>query len=358
MGETFDFLIVGAGIAGVSAAYSLALKGSVLLLEQEDHAGYHTTGRSAALFAETYGNRPIRALTKASRAFFTDPPDGLSDVPLLTPRGCLHIAREDQLDRLDTIEQSARDLGVATERLDMAGARDRVSVLRSDYIAGAVLEPDAMDIDVAALHHGMLKLARRAGVTFRSGARAEEILAQPRGFAVHAQGRTYCCAVLVDAAGAWADEIAGMAGVQPSGIRALRRTACVFAPPPGLTIGDWPAVVDASEQFYFKPDAGLVLASPADETLSQPCDAQPEEIDIATAIDRVQRAADLPVKRIRRSWAGLRNFTDDRTPVVGRDPSARISSGSRDRAATASRPRPPWGCSPQPSPAATACRAP
>jgi D-arginine dehydrogenase len=316
----FDVAIIGSGMAGASAAYEIAAARKVLLLEREAHHGYHTTGRSAALFTETYGNDVIRALTAGGRRFLTEPPTGFSDTPLLSPRGVLLIGRADQMPQLAAEEARARDLAPGIRRVDADEARRLVPVLRADYVAGAVHEPQAMDIDVHALHHGFLRGARARGAEIRN--RAEVVALQPTagGWRVVSSAGSYEADIVVNAAGAWADRVGALAGAAPIGLQPKRRTAIVFQPPAGAAIAHWPAVVDIDETFYFKPDAGRILASPADETPMEPCDVQPEEIDIAIAVDRVQHAADLPVRRVERSWAGLRSFVADKSPVVGFDP--------------------------------------
>jgi D-arginine dehydrogenase len=316
----YDLLIVGSGIAGAGAAYELADGARVLLLEREDVHGHHTTGRSAALYIETYGNAVIRGLTRASRAFFEAPPQGFCDYALLTPRGCLNIARADQLEALAAARAEAGDAAVPLTRDAVLGL---VPVLRPDYVAAGLLEPAAMDADVAALHQGFLKGARARGAEIRTGCEVTAIDRQAGGFRVTCgSGETFEAAVVVNAAGAWADRIAALAGAAPVGLQPLRRTALIVDAPSGVDIRAWPAVIDVDERFYFKPDAGRLLASPADETPSEPCDAWADEMDVAICVERMQAAADIPVRRIVRAWAGLRSFVADRSPVIGFDAEA------------------------------------
>ncbi|MEA2753893.1 MAG: D-arginine dehydrogenase [Aliidongia sp.] len=310
-----DVAIIGAGIAGASLACELAGGASVLLLEAEAFAGYHTTGRSAALFNECYGNAVIRALTAAARDFFITPPAGFAATALLMPRGCLIIARADQQASLEAQFRAAPQI----VPIDAAEARRRVPVLRPDAVAAAGYDAAAMDIDVHALHQGFLRGAKAQGARLVTDARVTAIERRAGRWHLTTEAGTVQARILVNAAGAWAGEIGRMAGATPIGLTPLRRTALLIDPPPGSDSGGWPMVLDADEEFYFKPDAGRLLVSPADETPSPPCDAQPEELDIALAIDRLQRAADLPVRRIFRSWAGLRSFVADRSPVVGWD---------------------------------------
>jgi D-arginine dehydrogenase len=313
---TYDFAIIGAGIAGASLGHELAARSSVILLEAEDFPGYHTTGRSAALYNAAYGNAVIRALTAGSRDFFTNPPQGFAASPLLTPRGCLVIARADQRASLAAqFRESAAIRPVSPQE-----ALRRVPVLHADAVAEAGYDDSAMDIDVHALHQGFLGGAKARGLHLATGARVQAIERRGGEWQLATTAGPFRAKTLVNAAGAWAEEIGVMAGAAPIGLTPLRRTALLIDPPPGLDSPHWPMVLDADEECYFKPDAGRLLVSPADETPSPPCDAQPEELDVALAIDRLQRAADIPVRRIFRAWAGLRSFVADRSPVVGWDP--------------------------------------
>jgi D-arginine dehydrogenase len=310
-------VIVGSGMAGAGAAYELSDRASVLVLERESAHGYHTTGRSAALFIETYGNAVIRGLTRASRAFFEAPPEGFCTYPLLTPRGCLTIGRADQAEAMARALAEAHGI---MEPLSREAVLALVPSLRPEYVASGLLEPAAMDADVEALHQGFLRGARQRGAQIRLDQEVRAIARDAEGFVVTCADGWVCEAkVLVNAAGAWADDIAKMAGVAPVGLQPMRRTAVIVDAPPGVDAREWPAVIDVDEQFYFKPDAGRLLASPADETLSDPCDAWADDMDVAICIDRMQAAADIPVQRIVRSWAGLRSFVADRSPVIGFD---------------------------------------
>jgi D-arginine dehydrogenase len=321
--ERTDFLIIGSGIAGASAAYELSKTARVLVAEREDAHGVHTTGRSAALYSAAYGNAVIRALTLASRGFYDAPPAGFADYPLLTPRGCLYIATEGQGEALSAVETAAVTSGVRMQRVDAARARALCPILRDDYVTEGVFEPDAMDIDVQALHQGFLKGVKAHGGEARLDAEVVGLTRDGGGWIASLKDGTQVAAgAVINAAGAWADAVAALAGVAPVGLEPKRRTALILEAPEGTTPGPWPAVIDADEQFYFKPEAGRILASPADETPSEPCDAQPDEWDIAVCVDRIQQAADLPVRRVLRSWAGLRSFVADRSPVIGFDDAA------------------------------------
>ncbi len=317
----FDFLVVGSGIAGASAAAALSAEAKVALIERETAHGYHTTGRSAALYSASYGGAPIRALTLASRPFFDAPPEAFAAHPLLTPRGCLHIARDDQRARLQAVYEGALASGVRIERVGEAEALGLCPALHPGYVALAAFEPDAMDIDVDALHQGFLRQVRARGGSVRLNAGLIGLERVKAGWTAWLAGdETLSARVVIDAAGAWATEVAALAGAASLGLRPLKRTVVLVDAPPGVDARAWPSVIDADEQFYFKPQGGMILATPADETPSPPCDAAAEEIDVAICIDRMQRAADIPVRRVFRSWAGLRTFAPDRSLVIGYDP--------------------------------------
>jgi D-arginine dehydrogenase len=322
--EARDFLVVGGGIAGASMAAGLAAHASVVVAEQEDQAGYHTTGRSAAMYILSYGEAPVRRLTGASRAFFEAPPEGFADYPLLSPRGCLTIARAAEMAELERLAQSLSATGVAFATLTGEEARAKVPALRPEAVAGALYEADSFDIDVGALHQGFLRQARAHGaeVHLGSGVAALERRLGGGWRARLTSGETVEARAVVNAAGAWADTLAALAGLAPLGLVPKRRTAILIEPPPGVDIAAWPNVLDVAENFYFKPQSGLILASPADETPSPPLDAAPEELDIAICVERVQAAAEIPVRRIVRAWAGLRTFAPDHVPVIGFDPKA------------------------------------
>jgi len=313
---TFDVVVIGAGIAGAAAAYEMAADRSVLLLERESHPGHHTTGRSAALFSETYGNAAIRALTAGSRRFYEQPPAGFA-TPLLSPRGVVMVARPDQAARL---HNWAASVGPATSAMTAAEVLARVPLLRPGYVGAGAFEPGAMDIDVHALHDGYLRGARARGAAILINAELAALTRSGTGWTVRSGAGTWAADTVVNAAGAWADQVAVLAGAAPCGLQPMRRTALTVDLPDGMDATRWPVVIDADEQFYFKPEGKRLLLSPADETPMSPCDVQPDELDIAICVDRVQRAADLPVRRVVRAWAGLRSFVADRTPVVGFDP--------------------------------------
>ena len=314
-----DFLVIGAGIAGASAAWALAEHGSVIVVERETSAGYHTTGRSSAQFLESYGNLSTRCLTRGARPFLEGPPDGFTELPLLSPRAALFFAREDQLGDLHALYATVRALTPEVVLMDAVEARDCVPVMRTDHVAGAMFEPASMDIDVHALHQGFLRGARLRGARVVLDAELQSI--DRRGPRWHAgtRGGCYAAKAIVNAAGAWCDEVARLAGAKPIGLVPKRRTVFTFDPPAASGSEEWPLCIDVDEELYFKPDAGRLICSPADETPSPPCDAQPEDLDIAIAIDRLGKATTLEVNRIVSRWAGLRSFVSDHSLVIGPD---------------------------------------
>ena len=317
-----DFVVVGAGIAGASVAAALAERGSVAVLDMEEHAGYHTTGRSAALYSSIYGNAAIRALTRASRDFLFNPPADFAPHPLVSPRSTLYFAREDQAASLERMRADA-DVKAGTELLEAGRAAAMVPIFRPGYLHSAALDRDSADIDVHELHQGFLRRTRALGGRIELGSAVREARTNGAMWSVSTAHDSFIAPVVVNCAGAWGDELAQLAGVCPIGLRPLRRTALRIEAPEGADVARWPVAIDVDEQFYFKPEAGALLLSPADETESPACDVQPEELDVAIAVDRFERATSLRVERVTRRWAGLRVFTNDRTPAIGFDDSAR-----------------------------------
>jgi D-arginine dehydrogenase len=318
--RTYDFAVIGAGIAGASVAYELQSRGQTLLLEREPLPGHHTTGRSAAFSIESYGNQVIRLLTRASRAFLEDPPEGFARHRLVERCPMLWIARSDQAQRLAEHASRAAATGAKFSEVNAAEAHSMCPVLREQQIAMGLVEDRALHIDVAALLDAYLagfrarggELATRAAVTNLSSIRGVwEICA---GDDRHRAG------AVVNAAGAWAEEIGALAGTRPIGLVPLRRTVITFDPPDGVDIARWPLLIDADEDFYLKREGAQLLASPCDETPFAPCDVTPDEFDVALAADRVMRATTLEIRHIQNRWAGLRSFVADRAPVIGMDP--------------------------------------
>lgn len=317
-----DVVVMGAGIAGAGIAFELARERRVILLEAEEQPGYHTTGRSAAVYLKGYGNEVIRDLTAASEAFFTAPPAGFSTGRLVLPRGAVSLVRADQRDRLaPTLAHLHRHVPAARE-IGPAELRQLVPALRPDYAVAALFDPDARDLDVDAIFQGYLRGFKARGGEFACDASVQALHRVPDGWQVTAGARRYAAPVIVNAAGAWADQLALMAGLDPLGLVPKRRTALIVAGPAGFDVDDWPLVDDIDEEFYFRPQGGKLLCSPADETPVEPHDVRPEELDIAIAVDRIERVVPLEVRRIEHSWAGLRTFAPDKTPVVGFDPRA------------------------------------
>ena len=312
-----DFIIIGGGIAGASVAYWLAPHGRVIVLERESQPGYHSTGRSAALFIETYGPAQVRALTRASRAFFEQPGPGFAGHPLLLPRGTLCVASHQR--DLENYWEQIRSSGTVTERLDPAKTCALVPVLRIEQLAGSVYEPDACDMDVHAIHQGYLRGMRRHGGTLCCDAEVTRIERVAGQWEVSTGETTYSAPVVINAAGAWADMIARLAGVEPLGVQPMRRSAFTFSAPEGMDTASWPAVLGANDDWYFKPEAGMLLGSPANADPVEPQDVQAEELDIALAIDRIETFTTLRITRPARVWAGLRSFVADGALVGGFD---------------------------------------
>jgi len=308
----FDVAIVGAGIAGASLAAGLANDARVLVLEAEDTPGYHTTGRSAAFWEECYGGPEVVPLTLASGPW-------LREHGFLSPRGALYVGQAEDAPALDAFMARFADSGVHIERLGRDGVERHLPGLRTAW-TGAVWEPACADIDVAALHQHYLAAARRGGVELVTRARVVAAERSAEGWQlVTERGDVFTARVLANAAGAWADAFAELAGARPLGIQPLRRTVAQLRtdPPPPA---DLPLVLDIAGRFYFKPESGRLWLSPHDEEPCPPCDAAPEELAVAEAIDRFEQVVDWRVLAVERKWAGLRSFAPDRLPVYGYDP--------------------------------------
>jgi len=317
-----EVLIVGAGMAGASLAYFLAPHRQVTLLERESQPGYHATGRSAALYSETYGNAPVRAITTASKAFYFAPPEGFSPYPLVTPRGSLSVGGNDDRETLQRAFDERKALVPNIEWWSQADILQRVPILKPEAAVYGVYEPDAMDMDVHGIHQGFLRGAKAAGAQLLCDAVVEQIAREGNAWRIKTTAGEFLAEVVVNAAGAWCDELARMAGVAPIGLQPMRRTAFMCDVPAGCDSHAWPMVMDANEGFYLKPDADMLLVSPANADPVEPQDVQPEELDVAIAVDRVETATTLQIRRVQRKWAGLRSFVADKTPVVGFAPDA------------------------------------
>ncbi|MGG5811301.1 NAD(P)/FAD-dependent oxidoreductase [Falsiroseomonas sp. CW058] len=319
--QVFDAVIIGAGMAGATSAAHLAARGlKVALLEAEESAGYHSTGRSAALWILNYGSPDARLLTGASRAFYAAPPAGFAEAPLLRPRPLVTLAPPDQVPLLERMVAE----GQGIEAIPVAEVAAMVPVLRPGYAAAAVIERDGFDIDVAATHAGFLRQVKAAGGVLALRHRAGRIARHGGAWeAETSSGTSFAAPVLVDAAGAWGDEVAGIAGVAPIGLQPKRRTALTIDPG-AHDCADWPLLGDAAHGWYVRPEARRkLMVSPADETDMDPQDVQPDEMDVAIAVERMQAALDIPVRRVEHRWAGLRSFTPDRGLAIGEDPEAR-----------------------------------
>ncbi len=318
MATNADFIVIGGGIAGASAAYHLAPFGSVVLLEREPQLAYHTTGRSAAIFTENYGGRINQMLTAGSRAFLESRGDGLADAELLTPIGMLTVGGEESVGRLHKSADRLVDLVPSVRLVDEDRVRSLVPCIRSGAIAVGLWEPDAAELDVMGLHQAFVRGARRAGAHIQRSSNIIE-LSRHNAFWMAATSETrWRAPIVINAAGAWGDVIADIAGVGRLGLQPMRRTAFTVAIQDDVS--GWPFISfeNPGQQCYFKPEAGgQLLCSPADETPTEPCDARPEEIDIARAIESINSLTTLGIRSIRSSWAGLRTFTPDRNPAIG-----------------------------------------
>ena len=315
-----DFAVIGGGIAGVAAAAHLAPHGSVTLLEMESSLAYHTTGRSAALFVVNYGGEGSRPLAQASRRFLEDPPDGSTDGSLLSERGALWVADESQLEHLHEIAGEGARSGAGSLLVGPDEMLRMVPLLRPERIGAGLYEPSAQDIDVAALHQAFVRIARRNGAEIRLSSPVTGLAGLGQGWRVSTPDGTFECSSVVNAAGAWGDEIAVLAGVEPIGLQPMRRTA--FMVPGDQAFAGWPMVVDVDHRFYFRPDGVQLLCSLAEETPADPGDARPEMEDVALAIERINQATTLDIRTVNSQWAGLRTFAPDRDLVIGEDPGA------------------------------------
>lgn len=315
-GSSCDIIVIGGGIAGVSAAAELAATARVTLLEMENQVGFHATGRSAAYFSSAYGNEVVRGMTAASEHWFRRPPADFCDVNHIRPRDCVFVGRADQCGQLAELESEVSRLQLQTPE----EIRAEIPILREGYLGGGLRDATGGDLDVDSVLQAYLRLFERRGGELFTASCVEEINYSSGCWVLRCGNESYAASVVVNAAGAWADCVAKLAGLKGLGIAPKRRTALLIDAPSGTDISDWPLVVDVEEQFYFKPDVGQLLISPANEDESIACDVQAHELDIAIAVDRFMQACDVDVRRINHSWAGLRSFAADKTFVVGFDP--------------------------------------
>lgn len=313
-----DICVVGAGIAGTSVAALLAEERSVVLLERESHPGYHTTGRSVAIYTETLPGAQIGALTRASRTFFEHPPEGFSEQPVIRRRPVLSFGRQDQRAALQA-EYDLISSGAGRRWLSAAEVLAAVPILRPEQAELGVLDSDAFDMDVDALHQGWLRKLRRHGGQLLTDAPLEAAERVGGTWRLKAGAHQIEAGMVIDAAGAWGDQVAATCGVRPLGLQPRRRTVAVLATD-GLSVDGWPMCIEADHGLYFKADAGRLLVSAMDQTPSPPCDAWADDMDVAEALDRFAAVASLPVRKPLRTWAGLRTFTPDEEPAAGFDP--------------------------------------
>ncbi len=318
--DHFDYIVIGGGAAGASVAYELSKVATVALLEREIGPGYHSTGRSAAVISENYGPLGWQALVTASRPFFERPPSGLAQYPLLRPIGALYLATPDNAAELEACSRELLRRNVPCRLMPPDDARTLCPVVRTDTFSLALVEPGCADIDASALLQGYLRLGKSQGLTTLMS--SEALALERRGglWRVATSDASLTANSVINAAGAWADDIARRAGIKPKGLQPYRRTAVTFDPPPGTDVRSWPMTFEVAETWYFKPEARRVMVSPVDKTATEPCDAAPDEFDVAVAVDRIQQATTMTVPRIHSKWAGLRTFAPDEQPVIGPDP--------------------------------------
>ncbi len=319
--QKVDFLIVGAGIAGAGVAYRLAGHGDLLLVDMEEQAGYHTTGRSAAFYAETYGGEKLQPLTTASKDFLHHPPAGFVEAPLITDLGAIHVFDAGQKER--ALKQFEKDHSRLphTRLLSAEELKDQAPQLVSDRFIGGIEDSDCGNLDVAALHQGYLKAAKKMGAEVKLYAPFEGAKRTENGWRVRLGREEVEARVVINCAGAWGDVVAEQCGFEPLGLQPLRRTLVTIPNPDGMPFDkDQAVIIDFDEEFYFKPEGNGYLVSPADETPSGPCDSQPEMEDVAVAVDHFERATGSEVTKIESKWSGLRTFAADRGPVIGFEP--------------------------------------
>ena len=313
----FDVAIVGGGIAGLSLAFFLAPHRSVAVIEREDGLGYHSTGRSAAEFVLRYNAPEVCKLAAISKTFFDQPPEGFSDVPLLKQRGGVMIANAEKVARLEAVFAEESAVNPDLRRLTVDEAITRVPILRRDYVAAAFYDPNFWDIEVENLLQGYLRGARRHGAEVIERSDIVAPRREANGWVLSTNAGEIHAQVIVNAAGGWADPVASLFGVTPVGIVPHRRSAITVDLPAEIDALTMPEINEIDEDFYMKPEGGRLLASPADATPCEPTDVQPEEIDVAWAAHYVEEATTVPVRRICKSWAGLRSFSPDKLPVIG-----------------------------------------
>ena len=315
-----DFVVIGGGIAGVSAAAHLAPHGEVVLLEKEVTLSYHTTGRSAALFIVNYGGPGSRPLARASTRFFQDPPAHATDNPLLSDRGALWVARPEQLADLDRIAEEGRQSAAGSQTLTPEEVMRLAPMMNPDLLGGGLYEPTAADIDVAGLHQAFVRILRKHGGVIHTGSPVVAMTPVGTGWTVATTEEAFKCRSVINAAGAWGDQVAALAGVEPVGLTPMRRTA--FMVPGSADYEALPMVVSVGHDYYFRPDGSQLLCSLSEEEPTEPGDPRPRMEDVALAIDRINEATDLEIRTVNSQWTGLRTFSPDRDLVIGEDPTA------------------------------------
>ncbi len=316
MAATYDILVIGGGIAGMSAAAALSGHAKVAVLEAEEQIGFHSSGRSATMLHYALGDRLVRALTLASRGFFDDPPDDFTEVPIGRAMPVLIHARDEERDALDALEADL-SLFADLDRLDARAVHELCPLLKDDAVHG-IADPRGIRLDPHALLQGNLRQVRRAGGELVTGARAASFRRSADIWEVASEkGETFSAPILVNAAGSWADRVAELAGVARLGFEPKRRTIITFDAPPGTLLEGLPFAKTVGDELYFAPESGRLFASPMDEVSSDPCDAQPDDYEVALAAWRMEERTTVKVDRIHSKWAGLRTFAPDRHPVVG-----------------------------------------
>jgi D-arginine dehydrogenase len=315
-----DFVVIGGGMAGVSAAAHLAPHGSVVLLETEATLAAHTTGRSAALFVVNYGGEGSRPLAIASEGYLRDPPEGTAEGPLLSQRGALWVGDETQSEHLAQIADEGRHSGAGSRVIDREQVVELVPALRPERVAGGIFEPGASDIDVAGLHQSFVRTARGHDAEIRTSSPVIGLRTDHGGWRVDTPDDTIECRAVVNGSGAWGDQVAALAGIDPIGLEPRRRTA--FMVPGDDAYSDWPMVVDVDHHWYFRPDGSQLLCSLAEEIPDVPGDPRPRMEDVALAIDRINEATTLQIRTVNSQWTGLRTFAPDGDLVIGEEPTA------------------------------------
>jgi D-arginine dehydrogenase len=313
-----DVAVIGGGIAGAAAAWAMAPHASVAIVEAESAAGLHSTGRSAAILTESYESGPIRALAARTRRLLGE--EFGEQAGILSDRGVLWMAARGQEAALEAAAETTRGGSAKVHRIDAGQARRLCPALRAGAWAGALFEPDAKAIDVGLLHQEMLRRARANGCAVLLNAPVDALDRRPAGWVIRSGGSELRARAVVNAAGAWADHIAALAGVAPAGLSPLRRTVFLFSPPPGGGHQAWPFTIAITEAWYFGPQGQVMLGSNGDEHPDVPRDVRAADIDVAEAIEKINTATTLGIRSVLKQWAGLRTFAADRLPVIGPDP--------------------------------------